>query len=73
MNENNKNIVEIKNVSKVFHKQNVLKNVCLMIRKKCVYGLLDPNGAGKSTLLKKFNRYYKADKRRNHIPIIIQG
>lgn len=52
MNENNKNIVEIKNVSKVFHKQNVLKNVSLTIPKNCVYGLLGPNGAGKSTLLK---------------------
>ena len=52
MNENNKNIVEIKNVSKAFHKQNVLKNVSLTIPKNCVYGLLGPNGAGKTTLLK---------------------
>lgn len=52
MNESKKNIVEIKNVTKSFHKQEVLKNVSLTIPKNCVYGLLGPNGAGKSTLLK---------------------
>lgn len=45
-------LVEIKQVTKKFHKQKVLNQVSLNIPKNCVYGLLGPNGAGKSTLLK---------------------
>lgn len=48
----NTNLVEIKQVSKVFRKQKVLNQVSLHIPKNSVYGLLGPNGAGKSTLLK---------------------
>lgn len=46
------NIIEIKNLSKEFHRQPVLKNITLSIPENCVYGLLGANGAGKSTLLK---------------------
>lgn len=46
------NLVEIKYVTKVFHRQKVLDQVSLHIPKNSVYGLLGPNGAGKSTLLK---------------------
>lgn len=46
------NLVEMSNITKVFHKQKVLNQVSLNIPKNCVYGLLGPNGAGKSTLLK---------------------
>lgn len=46
------NLVEMNNITKVFHKQKVLNRVTLNIPRNCVYGLLGPNGAGKSTLLK---------------------
>lgn len=46
------NIVEIKNLSKEFHRHPVLKNITMSIPQNCVYGLLGANGAGKSTLLK---------------------
>lgn len=46
------NLMELKQITKVFHKQKALNGVSLNIPKNCVYGLLGPNGAGKSTLLK---------------------
>lgn len=46
------NIVVIKNLSKEFKQQKVLKEITMNIPENCVYGLLGPNGAGKSTLLK---------------------
>lgn len=48
----NQNLIEIKNLSKEFKGQPVLKNITMAIPKNCVYGLLGPNGAGKSTLMK---------------------
>ena len=45
-------IVVIKNLSKEFKGQKVLREVSMKIPEHCVYGLLGPNGAGKSTLLK---------------------
>ena len=46
------NIIFIKNLSKEFKGQKVLKGITMEIPENCVYGLLGPNGAGKSTLLK---------------------
>ncbi len=46
------NIVMLRNLSKEFKGQQVLKGVSMAIPDNCVYGLLGPNGAGKSTLLK---------------------
>lgn len=46
------NILVIKNLSKEFKRQKVLKEITMKIPENCVYGLLGPNGAGKSTLLK---------------------
>lgn len=57
----NQNIIEIKNLSKSFKKQTVLKNISLSIPENCVYGLLGPNGAGKSTLLKMFTGLLRPD------------
>ena len=46
------NMITIRNLSKEFKGQSVLKNITMEIPKNCVYGLLGANGAGKSTLLK---------------------
>lgn len=46
------NIIVIRNLSKEFKRQKVLKEITMKIPENCVYGLLGPNGAGKSTLLK---------------------
>ena len=46
------NIIVIKNLSKEFRGQKVLKGITMEIPENCIYGLLGPNGAGKSTLLK---------------------
>lgn len=44
--------IEIKNVSKLYGKQQALDSVSLVIGSGEVVGLLGPNGAGKSTLMK---------------------
>ena len=46
------NMITIRNLSKEFKGQHVLKNITMEIPNNCVYGLLGANGAGKSTLLK---------------------
>lgn len=47
-----RNILEVKGLSKKFRGRPVVKNVSFKVPECCVYGLLGPNGAGKSTLLK---------------------
>ncbi|MGT2888399.1 lantibiotic protection ABC transporter ATP-binding subunit [Streptococcus didelphis] len=46
------NIIETKDLTKIYRKQIVLDKVSINVEKGTVYGLLGPNGAGKSTLLK---------------------
>jgi ABC-2 type transport system ATP-binding protein len=46
-------IVSIRNVSKVFGKQTVLKDINLDIQKGEIFGFLGPSGAGKTTLVKQ--------------------
>ena len=41
------NMITIRNLSKEFKGQNVLKNITMEIPKNCVYGLLGANGAKK--------------------------
>ena len=47
-----KYIIETKNLNKKYKKQEVNKDISLLVQEKSIYGLLGPNGAGKSTLLK---------------------
>lgn len=44
-------VIEIKNVSKSFGKNQALSDVTLTFKENCIYGLLGRNGAGKSTLM----------------------
>ena len=45
-------IIQLKDVSKSFGSQDVLKKVSLTIEKGDIYGLLGPSGSGKTTLIK---------------------
>lgn len=46
------NIIEIKNLSKVYRNKKALDNLNLNIEKGKVVGILGPNGSGKTTLIK---------------------
>lgn len=46
------NIIEIKNLTKRFGENEVLKDVTCNIKKGEIFGLLGPSGAGKTTLIK---------------------
>ena len=52
-------LLETKNLSKKFKKQNVVEGVNLSVPKNSIYGLLGPNGAGKSTILKMICGIYR--------------
>ncbi|MDR5586306.1 MULTISPECIES: lantibiotic protection ABC transporter ATP-binding protein [Clostridium] len=45
-------ILETKNLSKTFKKQEAVKDISIKVERNSIYGLLGPNGAGKSTILK---------------------
>lgn len=45
-------VLELKNISKRYGKNQALKNVHLRFETGKIYGLLGPNGSGKSTMLK---------------------
>lgn len=45
-------IIQTKNLNKNYKKQEVNKDISLLVPENSIYGLLGPNGAGKSTLLK---------------------
>lgn len=47
-----KYMTQTKNLNKSYKKQEVNKDISLLVPKNSIYGLLGPNGAGKSTLLK---------------------
>ena len=47
-----KYMIQTKNLNKSYKKQEVNKDISLLVPKNSIYRLLGPNGAGKSTLLK---------------------
>ncbi|CEN24555.1 lantibiotic protection ABC transporter ATP-binding protein [Paraclostridium sordellii] len=47
-----KYIIQTKKLNKTYKKQEVNKEISLLVPTNSIYGLLGPNGAGKSTLLK---------------------
>ena len=47
-----KYMIQTKNLNKSYKKQEVNKDISVLVPKNSIYGLLGPNGAGKSTLLK---------------------
>ena len=46
------NLVEIKDLTKLYGKKEALKNISLTIEPGKIYGLLGPNGSGKTKLIK---------------------
>ena len=45
-------LIEVKDVSKSFKKQQVLKDINLAINENEIFGLIGPSGAGKTTLIR---------------------
>lgn len=54
-------MLEIKNVSKSFYRNDALNDVSLTIKEGEIFGLLGPNGAGKTTLIRIINRIVEQD------------
>lgn len=48
-------LLEIKNLTKIYQNQAVLKDVSLEVEDNQIIGLLGPNGSGKTTLIKLIN------------------
>ncbi|MBU3878676.1 amino acid ABC transporter ATP-binding protein [Faecalicatena sp. AGMB00832] len=55
-------MIEIKNLTKKFDQQEVLKDIDLKIEKGKVFVIIGPSGTGKSTLLRCINMLEKPDK-----------
>ncbi len=51
----------VRDLSKSFGKQNVLKNINITANKGQIYGLVGSNGCGKTTILKHIMKIYKQD------------
>lgn len=56
-----KDMIQIKNVSKAFGNKQVLNGVSFSVSKKCIYGLVGHNGAGKTTLMSIVSGLIQAD------------
>ena len=61
MEQENKYILELNDLSKSFGKNRVLKNISLKVRPGTVMGLMGENGAGKSTMMKCLFGIYSMD------------
>lgn len=59
--EAEKDMIQIKNVSKAFGDKQVLKSVSFSVPGKCIYGLVGHNGAGKTTLMSIVSGLIRAD------------
>ncbi|HZG25335.1 MAG TPA: ATP-binding cassette domain-containing protein [Chitinophagaceae bacterium] len=46
------NIIDVKNLSFSYGKQDILRNICLQVPENSIYGFLGANGAGKSTTIR---------------------
>ncbi|MEG0774871.1 ABC transporter ATP-binding protein [Clostridium sp.] len=55
-------MIEVKDISKSFGKQNILKNINVTIKKGEMFGLLGPSGAGKTTLIRLITGAETVDK-----------
>ena len=45
-------MIEIQNITKIYGKQTVLKNVTAKLEEGKIYGLVGVNGSGKTTLMR---------------------
>lgn len=54
-------MIEVKNLTKRFEKENAVQHLELSVKRGTIYGLLGSNGAGKTTLLKMIAGIYKPD------------
>lgn len=59
--KSNEPLIQIKNMTKSFDKQVILKDINLEIYKGEVVSILGPSGCGKSTLLRSMNLLEKPD------------
>lgn len=55
------NLIELRNINKVFGSNKASDNVSLNIEAGSIYGLLGPNGAGKTTLIRMITTISKPD------------
>ncbi|KPU43294.1 L-cystine import ATP-binding protein TcyN [Oxobacter pfennigii] len=55
-------MIELKDIHKSFHKNEVLKGINLKVNKGDVFVIIGPSGSGKSTLLRCINYLEKPDK-----------
>ena len=56
------NILELKNVVKLFGDYKATNDVSFSVEKGKIFGLLGPNGAGKSTIIRQITNIYMPDK-----------
>jgi len=54
-------MLEVRNISKSFYREEALNDVSFKVKKGEIFGLLGPNGAGKTTLIRVINRIVEAD------------
>lgn len=55
------NVIEVKNMSKIFKNKNLLNNFSLEIEENTVHALVGPNGSGKTSLLRILTDLYNED------------